>query len=96
VQHQIYFCNVQTKYLQHTYENRWNTWNICLKHACIAIATHAISRSTFATSRWNTCNIRLKRLKHLKHMLETYVYSHNSIWNIQMKHLKHTSETLET
>jgi hypothetical protein len=42
-------------------------------------------------------------MKHLKHTLETYVYSHNNICNIQiyfcniqMKHLQHTYETPET
>jgi hypothetical protein len=62
----------------------------------------------------NICNfqmkhlqhIRLEKMKHLEHTLETYVYSHCNMCNvpiyfcnIKMKHLQHpdeTSETLET
>jgi hypothetical protein len=35
----------------------------------------------------------LKQVKHLEHVLATYVYSH---CNIEIKHLQHTSETAET
>jgi hypothetical protein len=41
VQYPIYFWNVQMKHMQHTSEDRWKTWNMCLKHACITIATCA-------------------------------------------------------
>jgi hypothetical protein len=79
-------CNIQIKYLQHmcetyaisrwntykhTPENRWNIWNIHLQQTCISIAPCATSRSTFATAIWNTCNILLKHMKHLKHTLAT-------------------------
>jgi hypothetical protein len=44
-------------YMQHPNEphatyvcNRWNIWNIHLKHTCINIATCATFRFTFATS----------------------------------------------
>jgi hypothetical protein len=69
----------------------------CKMHVC------ATSRSTFATSRQNTCNIRLEQMKHLEHTLEIYVYSHYNICNIRIyfcnidiQHLQHTSETYET
>jgi hypothetical protein len=55
--------------------NRWNIWNIHLKHTCIAITTCATSRSTFATSIYNTCNISRKHLKHLKHTIATCAFS---------------------
>jgi phage gp36-like protein len=35
-----------------------------LQHTCITIATYVTSRSIFATSIQNTCNIHLKQLKH--------------------------------
>jgi hypothetical protein len=35
-----------------------------VKHTCIAITTCEISRSSFATLIYNTCNIPLKHLKH--------------------------------
>jgi hypothetical protein len=54
-------------------------------------------------SRLNTCNIRLKQMKHFEPILETYVYSHCNMCNIpiyfcniDVKHLQHTSETSET
>jgi hypothetical protein len=49
---------------------------LALLHMCSA-------RSTFETYGWNTCNIRLKWKKRLKHTLETCVYSHNDICNIK-------------
>ena len=62
--------------------------NIRMKHlktletyAC-NMYVYATSRSTFATSRKNTCNIRLEQMKHLEHTLETYVYSHYNMCNI--------------
>jgi hypothetical protein len=64
---------------------------------------YATSRSTFATSRQNTCNICLEQMKHLEHTLETYVYSHYnmcniliSFCNIDIQHFQRTSETSET
>jgi hypothetical protein len=58
-------CNIRVKHIQHpdetlatnVWKNIWNIWNIHLKHTYIAIATCAISWSTFATYRWNICNI---------------------------------------
>ena len=48
----------------------------------------------------NTCNIRLKQMKHLEHTLETYEYSHYNMCNIpiyfcniDIQHLKHTLAT---
>jgi hypothetical protein len=74
------------KHMQHpdeilaksVWENRWNIQNLHLKRTCIAIATCATSRSTFATSRWNTCNIQMKNLKHLKHTLATWAFNEMS------------------
>jgi hypothetical protein len=71
---------------------------------------YATSRSTFATSRQNTCNIRLEQMKHLEHTLETYVYSYYNMCNISIyfatsiyntcnvsrKHLKHLKHTITT
>jgi hypothetical protein len=58
-----------------------------LKDVCIAIAT-------YATSRWNTCDIiSSKHRKYLKRTLETYMYNHSNICNIQVKHLKHRFAT---
>jgi hypothetical protein len=53
-----------------------NIWNIHLKHTCIAITTCAISRSTFTTLIYNTCNIPLK---YLKHTIATYAFSVASV-----------------
>jgi len=57
LQHKIYFWISQIKYLQHTSEHRWNTWN----NASIAIATCATPDQllkhpdeTFETKRLNT------------------------------------------
>ena len=55
----------------------------------------------------HTCNIRLKQLKHLKHTLATYVYSHCNIcntrstfttsrWNICIIHLKRMKHAVAT
>jgi hypothetical protein len=43
---------------------------------------HVLPRSTFETCMWNNFNIRLKEMKHIKHMLETCAYSHSNIYNI--------------
>jgi hypothetical protein len=43
-----------------------------LQHSFKTLATHATSRSTFATSIRNTCNVPLKHLKHLKHIFAIY------------------------
>jgi hypothetical protein len=64
--------------------------NICVKH--------------MQHPNKHTCNIRLKKqMKHLEHMLATYMYNHCNMCNItiyfcniHMKHLQHTSETLKT
>jgi hypothetical protein len=56
-------------------KNRWNIWNTRLQHVCEIIATYVISRSTFGTSMWNTCNTPLKHLKHLKHTIATCAFS---------------------
>ena len=83
--------------------------NIHMKHlktfetyAC-NMHVYATSRSTFATSRQNTCNIHLEEIKYLEHRLETYVYSHYNMCdiliyfcNIDIQHLQHSSETFET
>ena len=61
---------------------------------------YATSRSTFATSRQNTCNIRLEQMKHT---LKTYVYSHYNMCNIliyfcnkPLKYLKHLKHAIAT
>jgi hypothetical protein len=51
--------------LQHSDKNTCNILLIHmkhLKHMCITIATCATSRSTFATSIWDICNILLKQI----------------------------------
>jgi hypothetical protein len=60
-------------------------------------------RSTFATYRQKTCNIRLEQMKHLERSLETCVHNHYnmcnipiSFCNIDIQHLQHNSETSET
>jgi hypothetical protein len=75
--------------------NRWNTWNIHLKHTCIVITTCATARSTFKTSRWNICNLRLKHMKYLKRRLATCVFCHYNIYNILDLLLQHSDKTLE-
>jgi hypothetical protein len=89
----VAIANIATcrwKHLQHMYENTWIAY------------IYVTFRSTFATSRWHTCNIRLKQMKHLEYALEIYVYSHCNICNIpiyfckHLKHLQHTSEIFET
>ena len=49
-----------------------------MQHTCTTMVTYATSRSTFATSIQNTCNIPLNHLKHLKHTLATCVFSANA------------------
>ena len=82
--------------------------NICMKHlktletyAC-NMHVYETSRSTFAISRQNTCNIRLEQMKYLEHIIETYVYSYYNMCNIpiyfcniDIQHLQRTSETSE-
>jgi hypothetical protein len=51
-------------------------------------ATYAFP-SYLATSIWNTFDIPLEYLKHLKHTLATYVWNR---WNILNKRLQHASE----
>ena len=48
---------------------------------------------TYATSRWNTCDICVKHMQHPDGTLVTYVWN---ICNTQIKHMQHTSETAET
>jgi hypothetical protein len=54
---------------------------ICTKHLktletyTCNMHAYATSRSIFATTKQNTCNICLEQIKHLKHTLKTYVYS---------------------
>jgi len=50
-----------------------NIWDIYTLENIIA--TCAIFRSTFATSIYNTCNVPLKHLKHLKYTLATCAFS---------------------
>jgi hypothetical protein len=59
-------CNIQIKYLQHTFETA---------------ETFEIYTCNLVYSQCNICNIQIKhlRLKHLKHTLTTYVYSHYNI-----------------
>ena len=64
---------------------------------------HVLSQIYFKNIQMKPCNIRLKQMKHLKHTLETCVYSHSNtcnieiyFCNIQMKYLQHESETCET
>jgi hypothetical protein len=85
-------CNVQTKTLA-TYVLKH------LKHLHI----YVISKSIFATSKWNTYNIGLKHMKHLERTCERYMYRHCKmcnvsiyICNIDIKHLQHISEISET
>jgi hypothetical protein len=79
------------KYMQHPNET---LASIRMKHlktleiyAC-NMHVYATFISTFATSRQNTCNIHLERMKHLQHTLETYVYSH-------YKHVQHPDLLLQ-
>jgi hypothetical protein len=76
-------CNICVKHMQHPdkhtcnirLKNRRNIWNKCLQHTWIVIPTHAISRSTFTISIWNTYNLLIKQLKYLKHTLATCAFS---------------------
>jgi hypothetical protein len=68
-----------------------------------ATCMYATYKSTFATYRWNTCNIRLEQMKHLELTLKTYMYSYYNICNIpiyfcniDIQHLQYTSKTSET
>jgi hypothetical protein len=38
----------------------------------------------------------MKQMKHLEHILTTYVYSHCNRCNIRMKHMQHPNKTAET
>ena len=85
------FANIHMKHL-----NTLETYT-CNMHV------YATFRSTFATSRQNTCNIHLKQMKHLEHTHKIYVCSHCNMCNIliyfcniDIQHLQHTSETSET
>jgi hypothetical protein len=73
VQHMIYFWNIQMQ-LQYTSEDRWNTWNIHLKHLQKHLKTIVKHRQhpnkTLATYMWNICNI-------LINTFATYVWKTN-------------------
>jgi hypothetical protein len=69
------------KHLQHTSEtNETFTTYIC----------------NICNIQYNTCNIGLKQLRHLKHTLTIYMYSQCNICNIQIQHLQHTFEIAKT
>jgi hypothetical protein len=73
------------KHIQHPDETLVNIRMKYLKTLEIYVCNmhvYATSRSTFATFRQNTYNIRLEQTKHLEHTLKTYMYSHYNIWNI--------------
>jgi hypothetical protein len=57
VQHQIYFCNIQIKHLQHMSKTD-ETLKTCVYSHCNMCNT----KIYFETSRRNICNIRLKHL----------------------------------
>jgi len=77
---QIYFCN------------------ICIAHIGTAFACGDRLRLLMKHLQHEStsCNICLKQMEYLEHMLATYVYSHCNICNIKIKHLQHTSEVDET
>jgi hypothetical protein len=54
----IYNIKINTL-AKYVWKNRWNIRNRSLQQTCTTIATYATSRSTFAISIWNTCNIPL-------------------------------------
>jgi lysozyme family protein len=58
--------------LQHTFENSWNTCNICPKH--LQNTWKTLVRHCNATSKWNTCNRRMKIPETLKHTLVICIY----------------------
>jgi hypothetical protein len=61
--------NIQMKHLQKYVRKHLKTLetNACNMHAC------ATSRSIFATTKQNTCNIRLEQMKYLEHTLATRI-----------------------
>jgi hypothetical protein len=68
-------CNIQINTPStYIWKNRWNIENKSLQHTCTTIATYATSQFVFVTSIWNTCNIPLKHLKHLKQTLATCAF----------------------
>jgi hypothetical protein len=56
-QHPIYFENIQMKRLQHTSEDKWNIWNMRLKHLQQYL-------KTLDKPLKNICNIQIKHLQH--------------------------------
>ena len=70
------------KHMQHLNETLANIHkkhlNTLETYAC-NVHVYATSRSTFATSRQNNCNILLEQMKHT---LQTYVYIHYNMCNI--------------
>jgi hypothetical protein len=101
----VYFWNIQIQYLQHTFEDRWNTWNVHLKQLqkhlktlkTIVKHTQHLDK-TPAIYVWNICNIQINTLA-------TYVWKNrwnnrnrslqhlDLLFNIHMEHLQCTYET---
>jgi hypothetical protein len=83
VQHQIYFCNIQIKHLQHTFEKQLEHCTIRLKHernTCTSIAKYIqYPDETLKT---------YVREKHMYNHCKIYTTSWWNSWNIRMKQLK--------
>jgi hypothetical protein len=109
VQILIYFWNIQMQHLQYTSEDRWNTWNMLLKHLKTS--------EKYLITITNICNIQIKHLQHMSeniwtsrwtHLrytfentdetLGTYAYKHCNIWDIPIyfcKHMRHPDLILQ-
>ena len=106
VRHQIYFCNIQMKHLQHMLETaetlakHLKTLEKHMYSSCKHMQHPDETLETYATcmymQRWNTCNICLKQMKHLHIHLKHHCNMCNiTIYfcNIDIKHLQRTYET---
>jgi hypothetical protein len=87
---EIYFCNMQMKHFQHTYETP-KTLESCAWNMHVMWHPNIFLQHPDKTLK----NIRLKQQKHLKHMLATCLYCHCNICNILEILLQHLHKTLK-
>jgi hypothetical protein len=90
MQHQIYFCNIQMKHMQHSDETYiWNAWNVLR----LLMKTLATWSTCCNIHRWNIWNIRLQ---HMCRATATYATYRKNTCNIRLKQMKHLKHILTT
>jgi len=90
--------NIQTKALATYVQNRWNILYRYMQHTCIAVATYATFKSTFATSLLRTQGPPLPTQETFATwaLPATYVWSRWNIWNTGLQHMCIAAATYAT